>query len=58
VLDNNFGDGMPDGHGGIGFDVYAGRPPHGFDHLPKLFYKVAPLLSLIRHGLMRKNSVC
>ena len=58
VLDNNFGEGMPDGHGGIGFDVYAGCPLHAFDHLPKLLYKVAPFLGLIRHGLMRKISVC
>jgi hypothetical protein len=53
VIDNNFGEGAPDGLGGVGFDVNAGCPLHGFARLPKPLFKLSSLLSALRHGLMR-----
>jgi hypothetical protein len=53
VIDNNFGEGVPDGHGGLQFDVTGDCPLHGFARLPQLLSKLSSLLKSLQHGLMR-----
>ena len=56
VIDNNFGEGMPDGHGGVEFDMNFACPLHGFAQPPKLLSTLSSLLKSLRHGLMRERT--
>lgn len=56
VLDNNFGEGRPDGHGGVEFDVSGHCPLHGFARLPKLRYKLSLLLRSLRDRSTRPST--
>jgi len=53
VIDNNFSEGVPDGHGGMQFDVNFACPLHGLAQPPTLLSKLSSLLKSLRHGLMR-----
>jgi len=51
VLDNNFGEGTPDGHGGLDFDVNAACPLHGFARWPMLLARLSLSLKSLRQRL-------